>query len=96
MTKIRELSAVWTLVGWGILAAGSGAVLSAIAGHNENEKSHPSMQQLILDNTASIEMFNQKADLIQTANDEAHRRSDEKQDRMILLLDNLTTKVDTL
>jgi len=96
ITRIKELSTVWTLLGWLVVAAGSGVVFNAIAGHNDNEKAHPAMQQLILANTASIELLSQKADLIQEANAVKFEQIDEKQDRMILLLDNLTVKVDAL
>ena len=89
MAKIRGLSAIWTLGGWVILAAGSGAVLTAIAGHNQNEKSHPDLQQ-------RVELLTQKTDLIQQANTAKFNQIDEKLTRMLELLDNLTIKVDAL
>ena len=89
ITRIKELSAVWTLVGWVILAAGSGTILIAVGSHNDDDKSHPDLQQ-------RVELLAQKADLIQKANDKKFEQIDKKQDRMILLLDNLTVKVDAL
>jgi len=93
MTRIKPF---FPLIGWVLLAALSGTILLAVASHNGDEDAHPDLQKLIVSNAASIDLLSQKADLIQKANAEKFAQVGKKQDRMILLLDNLTLKVDEL
>jgi len=93
---MEKIKPYFPMIGWVLLAALTGTILMAVASHNGDGDAHPAMKQLILANTASIELLSQKADLIQKANDEKFAQIDKKQDRMILLLDNLTVKVDAL
>jgi len=93
MTKIKPFI---PMIGWVLLAALSGTILMAVGSHNGDDAAHPDIQKLIVANKASIELLSQKADLIQVANDEKFAQIDKKQDRMILLLDNLTVTVNAL
>lgn len=91
---------VINIVGWllilAVVSSGSLYVLNAIAAHNESVKAHPSIEKLIIANKTAIDLAVQKADSRQLANDEKFKTIDEKQNRMLFLLDNLTLNVNAL
>ena len=82
LSVMERIKPFFPLLGWMFLAALSGTILIAVASHNDNEKSHPDMQQ-------KVALLSQRVDSRQEANDKAHAQ-------IIDLLGKLTVKVDAL
>ena len=76
------------------LAAVIGVYASyAVAEHNENEKSHPTLVQSALTNRAEIKLVSIKLDLAQQNNKEAHDRSDKMQERILDAIVTLQSQI---
>jgi len=95
---INRLSEIAPAVG--IIAAATAAVIGfyagqAVAEHNSNITSHPSISFSIKSNRSKIDLLDQRLTLNQQRNDEAHQRSEKAQVRILDALVRIDEKLDT-
>ncbi len=96
MKKFNEFApslTIFSIVGAGTIAFFAG---QAVGDHDEKPEAHPVITQLIRDNSKDLGAQKQVWIVIQAKNEADHQHLAENQTRMMLVLDRLEDKIDSI